>query len=118
MSEVLDLDALIPKELTVKLNGNEVKVKPPLTGDLLTLGNLSQAMDDISNDTPEQVDAKVASLTQHLTKMIPELSTTTLGLTQLQGLVAAFSAMAMPPNMKELAKKGIKTDTPKKAPKD
>lgn len=113
MSEVLDLDALVPPSVTIKFGGSEIEVKPPKTGDVLRLGTLGQKLSDASEASAEDVDKLVSMLTEQIGKCIPELAGKEFNTAQLMKLVEIISKMAIPPDVKELEDRGITTDGPK-----
>lgn len=118
MSEVLDLDALIPDSVTIKFGGEEIEVLPPKTADVLKLGFLGQKMQDLGDMPDDQVETVLANLTEHVRKCIPQLAGKELNTAQLLKLVEIISAMAVPPDAKELEARGITSDTPKKTESD
>lgn len=113
MSEVFDLDALVPPSVTVKFNNQEITVAPPKTGDILRLGALGQKMQNINDLNENEADELINKLTEVITKCIPELKDQSLNAQQLLKLVEILSLMAMPPDVKELEERGIGVSDPK-----
>lgn len=113
MSDVLDLDALIPPSVTIKFGGNEIEVKPPQVGDVLKLGYLGQKLQDAGSLPDAEIDKLVGDLTGQVNKCIPELAGKPLSTSQLLKLVQIISDMSVPPDAAELKKRGITTDSPK-----
>lgn len=113
MSDVLDLDALMPKKATIKINGAEIDVVPPTVADVLKLGYLGQKLADGSKLPPEELDKLVTDLTDQIYKCVPQLNGTDLNLAQLLKVVDLINEMAMPPEDEELKARGVTTDGPK-----
>jgi len=111
MSDVIDLDALLPEARVIKYENEEIKIPPPKTGDLLKLGVLSQRMANVEDIKDDELQKRVLDLTLHVYKMIPALNERPLNLLQLQTLVQILSDMATPKDVAELSKKGITPDT-------
>lgn len=114
MSEVLDLDALIPEPVTIKFGGQEFQVAPPKTSDVLKLGYLGQKLQTIEDLPDDEVDEVIEALTLHVRKCIPELGDQPLNTAQLLKLVEIIGQMSVPPDAKELEARGIQVDAPKK----
>lgn len=113
MSDVLDLDALVPVSASIKFDGQVVEVKPPKTGDVLRLGFLGQQMEKAGELNDVELEKLIADLTAQVVKVVPELASKELNMAQLLKLAQLIGEMAMPPDAKELEKRGIKTDSPK-----
>jgi len=111
---VIDLDALIPEPATVKFGGQEIKVNPPKTADVLKLGFLGQKLQAPEDLSDEALDKLLNDLTGQVKKCIPELASAELNTAQLLKLVELISKMAMPPDAQELEDRGITVDTQKK----
>lgn len=107
MSEVLDLDALVPSSAIVKFDGREVEVMPPKTVDVLKLGSLGQKLQEVKSLTETEVETLVRELQSLIVKVIPDLNGKELNTVQLLNLVKLIGAMSMPPDTKELEKQGI-----------
>lgn len=113
MSDVLDLDALVPPQVTIKFGGEEIQVNPPSTIDLLRLGHLGQKLQDAEKLNEEELASAVEGLVKQVQKCIPQLQDKSLNTIQLLKLVEILSAMAVPADAVELQKRGITTDSPK-----
>jgi hypothetical protein len=113
MSDILDLDALVPPSVVIKFGAKEIEVKPPSLADVLKLGSLGQKMQSVGEMPDGDVDVVVSELTSHIYKCIPELENGTLNTAQLLKLVEIITAMSVPPDAKELEARGITTDSPK-----
>ncbi len=113
MGDIIDLDALQPKAVTIKFGGNEFAFNPPQVADALSVGNAAAALDDIGSLTDEQIREKTDTLKVLLEKLCPQIKDHELGLAQLLLLVKAVSDMSMPPDAKELAKRNMSVADPK-----
>lgn len=110
-SNILDLDALVPAKARVKIGGNEVEVNPPTTSQMLRLAGLGNKLQDMTTLPPEEVDTLIGDLTGLLKEIIPELGDMTLNIRQLLGVTELIGDMVMPPDTKELQKRGITPNT-------
>ena len=117
MSDVIDLDALVPQETIIKFGNDEIKIPPPKTGDLLRLGVLASKMGHVEDLKDDELQSAVLALNMHVYKMIPALNERPLNLAQLQKLISVISEMATPPDITELSKRGITPDTSSKKAK-
>lgn len=115
MSDVVDLDALVPIPVTVKFNEQLIEISPPKTGDIMRLGVLGQKMETISVLSEDETTSLINDLTLLVQKIVPQLAGKDFTTAQLLKLVEIISTMAMPPDTKELQERGITSDTPKKA---
>lgn len=113
MNRVIDLDALVPEAVTVKIGGEELQVSPPKTADVLRLAALGQKMQDIDKQTPDQLDELIASLTEQIRKCVPQLADRELTTIQLMKLVEIINQMSVPPDAEELKRRGITPESPK-----
>lgn len=114
MSDVMDLDALMPDQVTIKFGGENIKINPPKTAAVLRLGFLGQKLqtgEDLSEGDLTQI---VDQLTEQVVKCVPELADKELNTAQLLKLVSIISEMAIPPETRELEARGITPDTSKK----
>lgn len=116
MADIVDLDALVPQSVTLKIGGGEITLNPPKTSDVLMLGKVSQKLQNLENLSQEEMDSAIAGINSQLVKIIPELSNQPdLSMAQLLKLIEIISTMSTPPDAKELEKRGIKPiDTKKK----
>lgn len=115
MTDVLDLDALMPPEVTIKFGDVLITIKPPRTADVLRLGYLGQKLEGAEELSEQELDKVVDDLTNHMYKCIPELANKDFNTAQLLKLVEIISEMAVPPDAKELKKRGITVDSDPKA---
>lgn len=115
MSDIIDLDALVPASVIIKIGGAEVTVSPPKTGDFLRLGYLGQRLEKAESLGTDELDQLIQQLTDQIIKCIPEIAGQALSSAQLLKLVEIISQMAMPPDSKELKDRGVEVDNPKKA---
>lgn len=113
MSEIIDLDVLLPKEVIIKFGGEELTVPPPTLADVLRLGALSKAMSEIDPSNPDELETATNNITQHLYKCVPALKDKPLNTAQLLKLSTIISSMGMPPDAKELDERGINLGDPK-----
>lgn len=113
MSDIIDLDALVPQDVVVKFGGEEISIQPPKTADVLKLGYLGQKLQEGSSLTDAELDKLILELTTKIKNCVPQLADKDLNTAQLLKLVDIISTMAMPPDTKELAKRGISTTSPK-----
>lgn len=113
MSDIIDLDALMPRAVTIKFQNKEININPPKTGDILRLGKTAQKLQDSSEST--DIDKDIQDVSDHIYKIIPELNGEQLTTGQLLLLIKIISDMAIPPDAKELQERGITVDGSKKA---
>lgn len=116
MSEIIDLDALVPPSVTVQFNGESILIAPPKTADVFRIGILGQTLQNMGNLTDAELDQCVEDLTAQIFRCVPELLGQNLNTQQLLKLVEALSSMAIPPDVKELDKRGITVGDPKAPP--
>lgn len=111
MSEVIDIDALMPPSVTIKFGGEEVSVSPPSLAALMRIAELGQLLQNASDYTDAELEAGEAKLAVALVKCIPQLEGKELSTPQKLKLVQIISDMSTPPDAQELAKRGITGDT-------
>jgi hypothetical protein len=116
MSDIIDLDALQPKPVTIKLGEQEIEIQPPKTADVLRLGVLGQQMEKINEMDDAGLDKLVQDITDQLKKVIPEIGDRTLNMAQLLKLVEIVSEMGVPPDAKAAREQGVTPNSPKKTP--
>lgn len=113
----IDLDALAPQSKKIKWQDKIIEIKPPTTKQLLSILLLGQK-NQKKFDNPEQIeldelDASTNTMRQEIWNIIPELNGVELGYGQMSALSELIVEMAMPGQLKELEKRGIKIDSPK-----
>ncbi len=113
MSNVIDLDALVPVNVTIKLGGQEIEIKPPKTVDVLRLGFLAQKLQKPDELKDNELDETLDFMTAQVKKCVPAIESHDLNTAQLLKLVQIISEMAVPPDAKELQERGISTGDPK-----
>lgn len=113
MSDILDLDALVPPSVVIKFGEKEITVNPPSLADVLKLGSLGQKMQSVGEMAEADATKIVGELTDHVYKCIPELNGGALSTVQLLKLIEIITNMSVPPDAKELEARGISTDSPK-----
>lgn len=114
MSDIIDLDAIDPQPITIKLDGAEYIIQPPTTLDILRLGYYTQKLTttDLSDESATQ--QAINDLTAQVYKCVPGISGKLLSKPQLQTLVQIISDMSTPEEKKELDSKGITPNTSEK----
>lgn len=115
-NQLLDLDALIPQQKTVKLNGVTYKVNPPA---LRVLPELSRKLDQLSkleNTTDvEEIAQALDSLNETIRLVMPDLpDDADLTVEQSTALIQLIMDMIVSPDQKALAKEGLLPDAQKK----
>lgn len=120
--EVIDLDALTPPKAILKFNGQEIPVHPPKVGQALKLATAAQHMADLRGSKkgvdPSKIDAALTEIKLIIDELVPELKDHELTMEQLLIVTKAISNMIVPPDAKELAKKGITIGGGDADPKD
>lgn len=113
----LDLDTLVKPSKTIKLAGEAITINPPSLEELLKLSKLGgqiqkrQTGDKMTEE--EAVDA-INSLRDAFAELVPELKGKPLNVEQLLALLDLVVSMAMPSDVSELEKRGIKLDADQK----
>jgi hypothetical protein len=110
MSQIIDLDALMPEVAIVKYGDKEIKVQPPSVELLLKLSSNAGRFKDADKLSPEELGAVIDAVTDLIYQIIPDLKDVKFNQAQLMALVNLISEMVMPPDSKELAEKGVTTD--------
>lgn len=89
MSDVLDLDALMPESKTIILGGNKIKVQPPK---LKTVFALQKTFIMLQDGKPEAGE----KIIEALSSIVPDIKNDDVDLTveQLQALIQFVSEMA------------------------
>lgn len=113
MSNVVDLDALIPRPATVRWGDKEITVNPPRVHTVLRIADYWQNI-RLATVLPEkELEQGVRDLTTEIIKCIPELAGSELSYAQMTALVELLTKMTLPPETKELQEQGISSgDTP------
>lgn len=112
MSDVIDLDALAPQDVTIKFQDQLISVKPPTMGAFMKLVDLGMKLDNDELD-PEMINKLAEDLKAAVVNCIPELEGKELSVSQLTKLVEVIARMVVPPDAKELKDRGISSDDPK-----
>lgn len=101
----LDLDALLPEQGEVKLNGKTILVNPPKMKDYLRLVELR----DIGSKatTEDDIILTLKKMTEFLEKLVPEVREEELNLIQVNALVEFIFQMATPEETKKMQEQGI-----------
>lgn len=113
MSDIVDLDALVPQAVKIKFGGSEIEVRPPKTGQVLKLSVLGQKLAEPSLLSTEQIQPIIDDLTTLILECVPELKDSVLTSTQLMKLMEIISEMSVPPDAKQLEKQGLEASSPK-----
>lgn len=93
MAEIIDLNALVPESVTVKISDKEIQIKPPKTAQMFKLGALGQKMQGASDLQPEQLEVLVSDMNDLVVEIAPELDGIELGSAQLLKLIEIISGM-------------------------
>lgn len=119
MSDVIDIDALAPKSVKIKLGGDEFDIQPPKTVHIMRIGKAGQRLSEAleGDSTDEELDNISNELNSAIALCVPEIANKELGLGQLKKLIEILTDMSIPEEAKELKKRGISTADPK-APQD
>lgn len=117
MSEIIDLDVLVPKACTIRFEGQEIVVQPPKAIDILTFGYYTEKLINADYSTPQGEEA-LGAVTKQLYKAIPELDGKELSKAQITKLIGLMRDMAVPQETKDLEAQGITLEPSKKAPED
>lgn len=113
MSDVIDIDALVPPSVTIKFDGQQVEVQPPKTVDTLRLAALGQKLKDADKLAETEIEKVITDITSTVYKCIPELTNKDFNTAQLLKLVEIIGNMSIPPDTKDLANEGITLEGPK-----
>ena len=114
-TDVLDIDALAPKDRDITFGGKKIAVKPPQTVTVIRLGMLAPKM--LSADMLElkELEKLVDDLRTEVNRSIPELKGKPLSTEQLMALVDLLIDMGTPQDVKALKEKGVTVASSKKA---
>lgn len=116
MSDIVDLDALLPEAVIVKFDGQEIQIPPPTTADVIRLGSLAGKLENADKLNASELETIISSITTQIYKCVPALDGKPFASAQLLKLVSIISQMAVPKESQELAARGITSDTPKTNP--
>jgi hypothetical protein len=117
MSNIIDLDVVIPQSAIIKFDGKEIEVKPPTVAETIRLGLWAEIMTDQRSGLAE-IERAVTEVTAFMHRHIPGLNNKPLNKFQLNTLMQVIADLNTPQEKKELAARGITTDTEKKASQD
>lgn len=109
--KTIDLDALAPEPVTVKIGSELIKINPPSTLVVFKLGRVGQRMQGDLSDT--EITEVVADLTALVGECVPGIDAKTLNTAQLFKLMEIISEMGTPKEVKELTARGITPSGPK-----
>lgn len=109
----LDLDTLTGQSRKVKINGNVIEVFPPSVEELFKLQQLASQFKkiDTENITEDQAFDVLENLKSAFISLIPQLKDFKVNVEQLFKLLDLIVEMAVPHDLKELEKRGIKPST-------
>lgn len=113
----LDLDTLVKPSKTIKLAGEAITINPPSLEELLKLSKLGgqiQKRQTGKTMTEEEAVEAINSLRDAFAELVPELKGKPLNVEQLLALLDLVVSMAMPSDVSELEKRGIKLDDDQK----
>lgn len=111
---IIDLDALQPQPVTLTFKGKTLTVNPPKTGDVLRLNTVARKINDLQGLLDEEIENILQNVQAKIAAVIPELKDENLNTAQLLLVIKIINEMALPPDAKELKKRGITVDNPKK----
>lgn len=113
----LDLDTLVKPSKKIKLAGEAITINPPSLEELLKLSKLGgqiQKRQTGEKMTEEEAVEAINSLRDAFAELVPELKGKPLNVEQLLALLDLVVSMAMPSDVSELEKRGIKLDADQK----
>lgn len=103
MSQIIDLDQLVPESRYVKIGDREVEIKPPKTVQMFKLGGLGQKMENANKLSPEEMETLVVEMDALIKEIAPELVGIELHASQVFKLIELIGSMV----------NGGQTETPK-----
>lgn len=112
----LDLDALAGKSEKIKLGGEIIEVKQPSLVQLVKLvsaGNRLQSMDE-SSITEKEAEEAINLMSEVLIMIVPELKGKHLTIRQMFALFDLIQRLAIPKDLEELEKRGVKLSSDQK----
>jgi len=113
----LDLDTLVKPSKKIRLAGEAITINPPSLEELLKLSKLGgqiQKKQTGEKMTEEEAVEAINSLRDAFAELVPELKGKPLNVEQLLALLDLVVSMAMPSDVSELEKRGIKLDADQK----
>ena len=95
----LDLDGLVKKSKTVKLNGEIIEIQQPSLRGLVALLDCAKGLEGLqgSNDV-EKITKQVTKFQQEFSNLIPQLGGKTLTIEQMLALLKLVIELATPDN--------------------
>lgn len=118
MSDIIDLDALIPKPATIRFGETDITVQPPKVYTILRIADFWQSTRMASTIPEQELIAALQNLTEEIYKCIPELSGKDLNYAQITTLVEMLTKMTLPPEKVEADENGVSPAGEKPDPKD
>lgn len=113
----LDLDTLVKPSKTIKLGGEAIVINPPSLEELLKLSKLGGAIQKRQSGekmSEEEAVEAINNLRAAFADLVPALKGKPLNVEQLLALLDMVVSMAMPSDVSELEKRGIKLDADQK----
>lgn len=113
----LDLDTLVKPSKRIKFGGEAIEIKPPSLEELLKLSKLGgqiQKRQSGQKMSEEEAVEAINSLRDAFAELVPELKGKPLNVEQLLALLDLVVGLAMPSDVSELEKRGIKLDDDQK----
>lgn len=111
MSDIIDLDALVPEARKIKIGGKVIDVPPPKTVHILKLGQLGQKLDMAADMETSELEVVVSKLQDLICEVIPDLVGIELTTSQLMSLIAILGEMSTPKDDSvTTGEKGVDTD--------
>lgn len=118
MSEVIDLDSIMPVPCTVRLGGKDIVINPPTVAQILVLVRLNSAFMEVDDSDYQAMQEASAKVQNHLRLLIPGLPDGEFNAFTQRKLIEALLDLSKPEDIKVLEDKGITVDSSKKAPQD
>lgn len=113
----LDLDTLVKPSKKIKFGGEVIEIKPPSLEELLKLSKLGgqiQKRQSGEKMSEEEAVEAINSLREAFAELVPELQGKQLNVEQLLAMLDLVVGLAMPSDVTELEKRGIKLDDDQK----
>lgn len=113
----LDLDTLVKPSKRIKFGGEAIEIQPPSLEELLKLSKLGgqiQKRQSGQKMSEEEAVEAINSLRDAFADLVPELKGKQLNVEQLLALLDLVVGLAMPSDVTELEKRGIKLDDDQK----